>query len=217
MTSIEEQWARGTPERAVADVFSAFRRRDVAHLAAGATSASIRALAARVGPELDASDSRTPASSAGALTDSQVAPVLGRLVARLPEVFTDSVRCLAVGHVLESRLVDANPDGRGLICLDCRVSGADDEWLSVYGDPRIRHEIADRAAGVAHVVFRVAHQFPGQGIVPFPAELQIATTQLVGGEWKLVLDEWSDVGLPGFRGVGFWIGELSRTEGATDD
>jgi hypothetical protein len=27
----------------------------------------------------------------------------------------------------------------------------------------------------------------------------------------------SDVGLPGFRGVGFWIGELSTSEGATDD
>jgi hypothetical protein len=179
MTSIEEQWAHGTPDRAVADAFSALRRRDVARLAAGATSASIRALAARVGPELDARDSRTPASSTGELTDSQAASTLGRLVARLPEFFTDSVRCLIVGHVLESRLVDASP--------------------------------------VAHVVFRVAHEFPGQGIVPFPPELQIATTELIGGEWKLILDEWSDFGLPGFRGVGFWIDEGSTTEAATDD
>ena len=217
MTSIEEQWPKGTPERAVADAFSAFRRRDAARLAAEATPASIRALAARVGPELDARDSRTPASSTGELTDSEAVSILGRLIARLPELFTDSVRCLIVGHVLESRLVDASPDGRGLICLDCRVTGAGGEWLSVHSDRQILRQIANRAAGVAHVVFRVAHEFPGQGLVPFPPELQIARTQLVSGEWKLVLDEWSDVGLPGFRGVGFWIDEDSPTEAATDD
>ena len=174
MTSIEEQSAHGTPERAVADGFSAFRRRDVARMAAVATSASIRALAARVGPELDARDSRTPASSIGELTDSQAASILGHIVKRLPEVFTDSVRCLIVGHVLES------PD-------------------------------------VALVVFRVAHEFPGKSIVPMPPEPQVATTQLVSGEWKLTLDEWSDVGLPGFRGVGFWIDEGSTTGAATAD
>ncbi|HEY9227210.1 MAG TPA: hypothetical protein VIP11_11215 [Gemmatimonadaceae bacterium] len=38
------------------------------------------------------------------MTDSQAASILGRLVARLPEPFTDSVRCLIVGDVLESRL-----------------------------------------------------------------------------------------------------------------
>jgi len=217
MTSIDEQWPKGTPERAVADAFSAFRRRDVARLAAGATPASIRALAVRVGPELDTGDARTPASSTGDPTDSQAASLLGRVVASLPEVFTDSVRCLIVGRVLESRLVDARPDGRGLIGLDCRVTGADDEWLSIRGDRQIHRDIANAVAGVAHVVFRVAHEFPGQGIVPFPPELQVATTQLVSGEWKLVLDEWSDVGLPGFRGIGFWIDERSTTEAATDD
>jgi hypothetical protein len=214
MTSIEEQWPKGTPERVLADAFSAFRRRDAARLAAEATAASIRALAARVGPELDARDSRTPPSSTGGLTDSEAATILGRLIARLPDLFTDSVRCLIVGHVLDSRLVDASPDGRGLICFDCRVNGADDAWLSVHGDRQIHRELANRAAGLAHVVFRVAHEFPGRGIVPFPPELQVATTQLVGGEWKLVLDEWSDVGLPGFRGVGFWIDEGSTTEAA---
>ena len=217
MTSIEEQWPNGTPERAVADAFSAFRCRDVARLVAGATPASIRAVAARVGPDLDARDSRTPTVSTGELTDSQAASILTRLVARVPEFFTDSVRCQIVGHVLESRLVDASPDGRGLICLDCRVTGAGDESLSVHGDRQIQAEIANRAAGISHVVFRVAHEFPGQGIVPFPPELQIATTQLFNGEWKLILDEWSDVGLPGFRGVGFWIDEGSTTERATDD
>ena len=156
MTSIEEQWAHGTPERAVADAFSALRHRDAARLAAKATPTSILALAARVGPELDARDPRTPASSIGELADSEAASFLGRLIARLPELFTDSVRCLIVGHVLESRLVDASPDGRGLICLDCRVTGGGDEWLSVHGDRRMHREIANRAAGVAHVVFRVA-------------------------------------------------------------
>lgn len=217
MTSIDGQWPEGTAERAVADAFAVFRRRDVAGLVAGATPASIRALAVRVGPELDASDSRTNASSTGRLTDSQAASILGRVVARLPELFTDSVRCLIVGHVLESRLVDASPNARGLIWLDCRVTGADDEWLSAHGDRQMHSDIANHAAGVAHVVFRIAHEFPGQGVVPFPPELQIATTQLVGGEWKLVLDEWSDFGLPGFRGVGFWIDERPTTEAATDD
>ena len=173
MTSVEEQWALGTPERAVADGFSAFRGRDVARLAAVATSASIRALAARVGSELDARDPKTPTSSTGELTDVQAASILGRLVTRLPEIFTDSVRCLIIGHVLES-------------------------------------------PGVALVVFRAAHEFPGKGIVPFPPEPQIATTQLVSGEWKLVLDEWSDVGLPGFRNAGFWIDPVSPTDAAAD-
>jgi hypothetical protein len=185
-------------------------------LAAGATSASIRALAARVGREIDARDSGTPVSSTGELTDSQAASVLGRLVARIPKLFTDSVRCLVVGHVLESRLVDANPDGRGLICLDCRVTGADDEWLSVDADPQIAREIDSRAVSAAHVVFHVAFEFPGQGIVPFPPELQLATTQLVGGEWKLVLDEWSDLGLPGFRGAVFWIDEQRQVSPGGD-
>ena len=174
MTSSEEQWAHGTPERAVADGFAALRHRDVARLAAVATSASIRALAARVRPELDATDPRTPGDATGELTDSEAASILGRVVARLPEIFTDSVRCLIVGHVLES------PD-------------------------------------VALVVFRAAHQFPGQDIVPFPPEAQIATAQLVGGEWKLVLDEWSDVGLPGFRSIGFWIDPVSTTGAAAED
>jgi hypothetical protein len=174
MTSIEDQWTHGTPERVVADAFSAFRRRDVARLAAGATTASIRALAARVAPELDAGDSRAPATSTGELTDSQAASLLGRLVTRLPEIFTDSVRCIIVGHVLES------PD-------------------------------------VALVVFRVAHEFPGKAMVPFPPEAQIATTQLVSGEWTLVLDEWSDVGLPGFRNLGMWIDPVSTTERAAED
>jgi len=93
--------------------------------------------------------------------------MLGRIT-RLPEIFTDSVRCLIVGHVLES------PD-------------------------------------IALVVFRVAHEFPGKGIVPFPPEPQVATTRLVSGEWKLILDEWSDVGLPGFRGLGMWIDPVSST------
>ena len=174
VTSIQEQWTPGTPERAVADGFSAFRRRDVARLAAVATSASIRALAARVGPELDARDTGTSASSTGELTDSQAASILGRVITRLPEVFTASVRCLIVGHVLES------PD-------------------------------------VALVVFRVAHEFPGKGSVPFPPEPQLATTQLISGEWKLILDEWSDVGLPGFRNLGFWINPVSTTGGAAED
>ena len=174
MSSIEPQWAPGTPERAVADAFSAFRSRDVARLAAVATSASIRALATRVGPELDAEDSRAPASTIGELTESQAASILGRIVGRLPEIFTDSVRCLIVGHVLAS-------------------------------------------SDVAHVVFRPGHEFPGDDDVPFPLEPQVATTQLVGGEWKLVLDEWSDLGLPGFRNVGFWIDPASPTEPATDD
>jgi hypothetical protein len=174
MTSIEEQWSHGTPERAVADGFSAVRHRDFARLAAVATGASIRSLAARVGPELDARDSRTPDQSTGELTDSRAASILARVVTRLPEIFTDSLRCLIVGHVLES------PE-------------------------------------VALVVFRAAHEFPGQGIVPFPPEPQIATTQLVSGEWKLVLDEWSDLGLPGFRNIGFWIDPVSTTGGAAED
>lgn len=217
MIPIENQSAHGTPERAVADAFSAFRRRDVARLAAAATNASIRALAARVGPELDAGDTETPADSTRELTDSQAASILGRLVAQLPERFTDSVTCLILGHVLESRLVVATPDGRGLIPLDCRVTSGDTDWLTVYADPQIGPGTSDHAAGVAHVVFRVAYELPGQGIVPFPPEFQIATTRVVSGKWKLALDEWSAVGLPGFRGVGIWIDEASPNETATDD
>ncbi len=84
------------------------------------------------------------------------------------------MRCLIVGHVLES------PD-------------------------------------VARVIFRVAYAFRGKGIVPFPLEPQLAVTQVVGGEWKLILDEWSDVGLPGFRGVGFWIDPVSTTDPKGED
>lgn len=92
MTSMEEQWPRRTPERAVADAFAAFRHRDAARLAE--------------------------------LTVGQPASMLGRVVTRLPEIFTDSVRCLIVGRVLESRLADDRPDGRGLIGLDCRAATA---------------------------------------------------------------------------------------------
>jgi len=217
MTTIDQQWAHGTPERAVADAFSAFRHRDVAQLAAVATSASIRALAARVGPDLDARDSGAPASSTSELTDSQAVSTLGRIVASLPELLTDSVRCLIVGHVLESRLVDASPDGRGLISLECRVTGADAEWLSVSCDPQVHGEIANRAADRAHVVCRLALEFPGQSIAPLSPEPEIASTQLVNGEWKLVLDEESGLGLPGFRGLGLWIDKGSGTEASTDD
>jgi hypothetical protein len=217
MTTIQEQWAHGSPEAAVADAFAAFRHRDVAGLIARATSASIRAVAFRVRPELDRTDSSTPAGGPDELSDGQAVSILGRLVARLPERFTDSVRCLIVGHVLESRHDATSPDGRGLIRLDCRVTGSDDAWLPVYADPKTQREIVTRAADVAHVVFRVAHEFPGAGTLPFPPEMQIATTQLASGEWKLVLDEWSDVGLPGFRGVGSWIDEGWATQAATDD
>ena len=130
-----------------------------------------------------------------------------RLVARLPKRFTDSVRCVIVGHVTESRSEVARRDAGGLIRFECRVTGTEGEWLSVYGDPQIGREVTSHAAGVAHVVFRVAYELPGQDIVAFPPELQIASTQLVGNEWKLVLDEWSDVGLPGFRGIVYWTGE----------
>jgi len=214
MTSIEEQWPEGTPERAVADAFSAFRRRDVAGLAAASTPASIRALAARVGPELDARDSQTPPSSAGELTDSQV---LERIVEHLPKLLTDAVRCSIVGHVIESRVFEADhPDGRGFIWLECRVTGAADEWISVDGTLQAHREIANRVAGLAHVVCSLDFEFPGQGIVPF-SPLEIATTQLVGGEWKLILDAQDDLGLPGFRGLGFWIDPLPTTEAASDE
>jgi hypothetical protein len=172
VTSIEEQWADGTPERALADAFSAFRRRDVARLAEVATSASLRALAARLGRELDASDSRIPARPTDELTDSQSASILGRILTRLPEILTDSVRCLIVGHVLDS------PD-------------------------------------VAYVVFRPGYEFRGHDVVPFPPEPQVATTQRVSGEWKLVLDERSDLGLPGFQGVGFFINPSPTTGAGT--
>jgi len=211
MTSIEEQWPKGTPERAVADAFSAFRRRDVARLAAGATPASIRALAARLLREIDTRDSQTPASSTDELTDSQAVSILGRFVARLPKGFTDSVRCHIVGHVLESRLAyDGTRDGRGFLWLECRVTGAADEWISVDGDPQAYREIANRVAGLAHVVCRLDLEFPGRDIIPL-SPLEIVTTQLVGGEWKLVMDEES-IGVPGFRGIG-----LSTTEAASDE
>jgi len=174
MTSIEEQWAHGTPERAVADAFAAFRYRDGARLAATATRASIRALDRRVAPAPDTGDSRPRPGSTGELTDSEAAAMLGHALARVPEFGTDRVRCLIVGHVLDS------PD-------------------------------------VAQVVIRVAYEVPGQGIAPMPPEPQIATTQLIDGEWKLVLDEWADVGMPGFRNVIWWVDESPTTEVATAD
>jgi hypothetical protein len=174
MTSIEEQWAHGTPERAVADAFAAFRRRDGARLSAVATRDSIRALATRTAPKPDTDDFAPSTGPKGELTDSQAASVLGTAKARIPEFGTDRVRCLIVGHVLEP------PD-------------------------------------LAQVVFRVAYEIPGRGIAPMPPEPQIATTQFVAGEWKLVLDEWADVGMPGFRNVIWWVDETPTTEAASAD
>jgi hypothetical protein len=174
MTSIEEQWARGTPERAVADAFSALRRRDGARLAALATRASIRAVDRRIVPELNTGPYRPSASSIGELTDSQAAAMFGRALAGVPKFFTDCVRCSIVGHVLES------PD-------------------------------------VAHVVFHPGYQVPGKDIVPMKPEPQIATTQLVDGEWKLVLDVEAELGMPGFRDVIWWTDETPTTKTATVD
>jgi hypothetical protein len=217
MTLIDEQWREGSPERAVADAFSAFQRRDLARLAAVATPASIRAVAGRVGSELGADGSRPTAGAKSEITTSDAALTLRGVMERLPELFTDTVRCVIVGRVLESRLVDANADGRGLIVLDCRIAGTEEEWLPVKCDPRVQREIVDHDPGVAHVAFRAARDLPDRGVVPFPPELQMATVQLIDGEWKLVLDEWSDVGLPGFRGIGFWVDEHAATEAGTDE
>lgn len=215
--SIEEEWPNGTPERAVADAFSAFRRRDIEGMAAVSTAASIRALAARVGPKLDASDSRTTASSTGELTDSQAVSILDNVVAPLPKFFTDAVRCTIVGHVLESRIFEADhPDGRGFIWLECRVTGAADEWISVDGTLQAHREIANHVAGLAHVVCSLDFAFPGQDVVSF-SPLEIATTQLVDGEWKLILDAEDDLGLPGFRGLGLCINPIPTTETAGDE
>jgi hypothetical protein len=129
---------------------------------------------------------------------------------------TDAVRCSIVGHVIESRVFEADhPDGRGFIWLECRVTGAADKWISVDGTLQAHREIANRVAGLAHVVCSLDFEFPGQGIVPF-SPLEIATTQLVGGEWKLILDEY-DLGLPGFRNVAFWIDPIPTTEAASDE
>jgi len=216
MTSIEEQWPTGTPERAMVDAFSAFRHRDVAGLAAVSTPASIRALAARVGRMLDARDSQTPPSSTGELTISQAVSVLDRIVAPLPKFFTDGVRWVIVGRVLESRVFEPSPDARGFVRLECRVTGAADQWISVDGDLRAHQEIANRVAGLAHVVCGLDVESPDMGIVPL-SPLEIATTQLVSGEWKLILDEESELGLPGFRGLGLWIDPVSTTEAASDE
>src|SRR5689334_19891059 len=72
------------------------------------------------------------------------ASIVGRVIGSLPEVFTESVRCLVVGRVLESRLVDTSPDGRGLIHLECRIAGADDEWVSVDGSAGSRGDHRSR-------------------------------------------------------------------------
>ncbi|MGH7621781.1 MAG: hypothetical protein ACREMU_05535, partial [Gemmatimonadaceae bacterium] len=58
----------------------------------------------------------------------------------------------------------------------------------------------------AHVVFRVAYELPDRSTVPMPPEPQIATALLVDGGWKLVLDEWSQVGMPGLRNM-MWTSE----------
>jgi hypothetical protein len=216
MTSIEEQWPNGTPERAVAEAFLAFRRRDTAGMAAASTAASVRALAARV-QRLDARDSQTPASSTEELTDSQAVSILDREVLQVPKLITDAARCHIVGHVIESRVFEADhPDARGFIWLECRVTGAADEWISVDGTLPAHREIADRVPGLAHVVCRLDFEFPGQDSVEV-SPLEIATTQLIGGEWKLILDEWADVGLPGFRNIVFWIDPVPTTEAASDE
>src|SRR5262249_43647225 len=67
------------------------------------------------------------------------------------------------------------------------------------------------SADVAHVVFRLAYELPGSGIVPMPPEPQIATARLITGQWKLALDEWSDIGVPGFRNVIVWSDGDSTT------
>lgn len=208
----DEQWREGSPERVVADAFSAFRRRDLARLAAVVTPSSIRALAARIDSELDANGPRPLAGTESDVSTSDAALSLGRVLERLPESFTNTIQCAIIGHVLESRIVDVNPDGRGLITVDCRIEGTEDEWLSVKCEPRVGRETINRDPRFAQVAFRVVRDLPGHGVVPFPPEPQMATAQLIDGEWKLVLDEWSDIGLPGFRGIGFWVDERAATE-----
>jgi hypothetical protein len=211
---MDERWAKGTPERAVEACFLAFRRRDAAEFVAGATSASVRALAARVELNTDSPHARDVAGPSSELTDSDAIVVVGQFLTQLPEILTKSVRCLIIGHVLESRLIDRNPDGAAMITMECRVGGATDEWITVKGDLQSYREIAGRVGGLAHVVFQLAFEFPGQGVVPIPPEPMIATTQLVNGEWRFVLDELSDVGLPGFRVLGLWVDDQSASGGA---
>lgn len=217
MTSVEQEWPNGTPERAVADAFSALRRRDTAGLAAASTAASVRALAARV-QRLDARDSGTPSSLTDALTDSQAVSILDREISQVPKLFTDATRCHIVGHVLESRVFEADhPDGRGFIWLECRVTGAADEWISVDGTLQAHREIANHVADLAHVVCRLDFEFPGHDIVEV-SPLEIATTQLVGDEWKLILDAYAEPsGLPGFRNILFFVDPIFPTTKARDE
>ena len=55
------------------------------------------------------------------------------------------------------------------------------------------------APGTAHVVFRLGHTTSDKTSTSILPDLQIATVQLVDGEWKLVLDELSHAGIPGLR------------------
>ena len=127
------------------------------------------------------------------------------------------MRCHIVGHVLESRVFEADhPDGRGLIWLECRVTGAADEWISVDGTLQAHREIVNRVAGLAHVVCSLDLQVPGRDTVPL-SPLEIATTQLVGDEWKLILDPEDELALPGFRGIGLCIRPIPTTEAANDE
>lgn len=203
----EQEWAPGTPERAVADAFDAFRRRDVARFARMATNASLRVTAARIGRDLGEVDSANQAAAPEEMSDSRAEAILGRVMALLPVHFTDMVRCLIVGRVLEARIVDfdQNRDGRGMFWFECRVTDAEDAWIGADSPWRIDDASQAGAEHVAHVVFHAAFDFPDKGVVPFPFERQIATTRLVDGEWKLVLDEHSVLGLPGYRGMGFWM------------
>jgi hypothetical protein len=54
-------------------------------------------------------------------------------------------------------------------------------------------------ATVAHVLFRLLYRRDENTLTSFPPEPQVATMSLENGEWRLVLDEWSLAGFPGFR------------------
>ena len=203
----EQEWAPGTPERAVVDAFDAFRRRDVARFARMATSASLRAVAVRTERDLAEADSSAQATATEEMTDRRAESILGRAMPVLPEHFTEMVTCLIVGRVIESRIFewDQGRDGRGMFWFECRVTDAPDEWVGADSPWHLDGAVAPGADATAYVVFHAALDLPDKGVAPIPPDRQIATTQLVDGEWKLVLDEHSVLGLPGFQGMGFWI------------
>lgn len=67
---------------------------------------------------------------------------------------------------------------------------------------------------VAHVVFRLLHTDEHGATTPISPAPEIATAERIGGEWRIILDEWAIAGVPGFRDAIWFVDRSSGDERA---